>query len=156
MPINELYSKPGHLVRRANQIVVGMYMEECAEFDITPVQYACLVAARENPGVDATRISYLVALDRSTLGKVLERLEAKGLIERFGSPHDKRMKLVKLTRKGARQLADIEPCVQRAMKRFLGRLPSNDQQTFMRILARLVELNNESSRAPLRMVVSND
>ncbi len=54
MSMDDLYAKPGHLIRRAHQIVVGMFMEECAAFDITPVQYACLVAARENPGLDGT------------------------------------------------------------------------------------------------------
>jgi len=111
---------------------------------------------RQNPGIDATRLSYVIAFDRSTLGQVLERLEAKGIIERFSSPHDKRVKLVKLSQDGARLLAAVEPCVCRAMERLLGRLAPEDQQSFMRILTRLVELNNESSRAPLRIVASND
>ena len=156
MTMDILYSKPGHLIRRAHQIVVGMFMEECAEFDITPVQYACLGVLREHPGIDATRISYLIAFDRSTLGQVLERLEAKKLIERTGSPHDKRVKLVKLTREGARLLAAVEPCVGRAMKRLLGRLPLEEQQNFMRTITLLVELNNEYSRAPLRVVSGNE
>jgi DNA-binding MarR family transcriptional regulator len=156
MTMDVIYSKPGHLIRRAHQIVVGMFMEECAEFDITPVQYGCLAALHEHPGIDATRISYLIAFDRSTLGQVLERLETKGLIQRTGSPHDKRVKLVKLTREGARLLAAVEPCVNRAMKRLLGRLPLEEQRNFMRTLTLLVELNNEYSRAPLRVVSSNE
>jgi DNA-binding MarR family transcriptional regulator len=98
----------------------------------------------------------LIAFDRSTLGQVLERLETKGLIQRTGSPHDKRVKLVKLTREGARLLAAVEPCVNRAMKRLLGRLPLEEQRNFMRTLTLLVELNNEYSRAPLRVVSSNE
>ena len=39
MAMDDLYTKPGHLIRRAHQIVVGMFMEECAEHDLTPVQY---------------------------------------------------------------------------------------------------------------------
>ncbi|QND72888.1 MarR family winged helix-turn-helix transcriptional regulator [Tardiphaga robiniae] len=153
MSINELYTKPGHLIRRANQIIVGMFVEECSNFDITPVQYACLVAIQENPdGVDATRISHLIAFDRSTLGQVLDRLEAKKLITRTGSPDDRRMKLAKVTKQGTRLLEVVEPAVQRAMDRFLGRLPSSDQRAFIRIMTRLVEVNNEFSRAPLRVV----
>ena len=71
---------PGHLIRRAQQIAVAIFMEECAAYDLTPVQYAALVAIRENPGTDATRLSSLIALDRSTLGNVLERLEARKLV----------------------------------------------------------------------------
>src|SRR5882762_4875440 len=88
MSMDDVYQKPGHLIRRAQQIAVSIFLEECAPLDITPVQYAALVTVRENPGIDATRLSALVAFDRSTLGNVLERLESKGLIVRIGSTED--------------------------------------------------------------------
>ena len=77
MHLRDLYTQPGHLIRRAQQIAVALFIEECAEFDLTPVQYAALVADQEHPGIDATRLSALIAFDRSTLGNVLERLEAR-------------------------------------------------------------------------------
>ena len=95
MSMDDVYSKPGHLIRRAQQIAVALFMEECATFDITPVQYAALVAIREHAAIDATRVSALVAFDRSTIGSVLERLEAKGLIERTNSRQDKRVKTLR-------------------------------------------------------------
>src|SRR5262245_47087821 len=84
----DLSGKPGHLIRRLQQIAVAIFMEECADHDITPVQYAAMVAIRDNPGLDATRIAALIAFDRATLGNVLERLEAKGTIARRPSETD--------------------------------------------------------------------
>src|ERR671930_2771448 len=101
MSMKQLYGNPGHLIRRAHQIAVALFMEECERFDITPVQYALLLAVRENPGVDATRLSALIAFDRSTLGSVLERLEAKDLIERRPGRADRRTKRLQLTHAGA-------------------------------------------------------
>ena len=72
-----LYAMPGHLIRRVQQISSALFAEECGNFDLTSVQYAALVAIRANPQVDATRLSALIAFDRSTLGDVLERLEAR-------------------------------------------------------------------------------
>jgi DNA-binding MarR family transcriptional regulator len=152
--MDDLYSKPGHLIRRGQQIAVAIFMEECARFDITPVQYASLVAIRENQNLDATRLSALVAFDRSTLGNVLERLEAKGLIERTGSPQDKRVKVLRLTPGGARVLREVEPAVVKAQERILAPLKPEDRRRFVALLAQLVELNNEASRAPLRVVSS--
>lgn len=154
MSMDDLYSKPGHLIRRGQQIAVAIFMEECARFDITPVQYASLVAIRENQNLDATRLSALVAFDRSTLGNVLERLEAKGLIERTGSPQDKRVKVLRLTPGGARVLREVEPAVVKAQERILAPLKPEDRRRFVALLAQLVELNNEASRAPLRVVSS--
>ena len=149
--MDDIYHMPGHLIRRAQQIAVSIFLEECAPIDLTPVQYAALVTVRENPGVDATRLSALVAFDRSTLGNVLERMEAKALILRSGSKDDKRIKVLHLSPKGERVLQDAEPLAQRAQERILAPLVPEDREVFMRMLAQLVELNNDASRVPLRL-----
>ena len=149
--MDDLYSKPGYLFRRAQQIAVAIFMEECAAQALTPVQYAALVAIREHAGLDATRLSALVAFDRSTLGDVLERLEQRGLILRQPSPQDKRVKLLFPTPRGRKLLTEVMPAMERAQARMLAPLMPGDRQTLLRLLGELVEANNEVSRAPLRM-----
>jgi len=149
--VDDLYNMPGHLIRRAQQIGVAIFMEECSEYDITPVQYACLRALKDHPNVDATRLSAIVAFDRSTIGSVLERLEIKKLIQRCPSPDDKRIKLLRLDASGARLLAALEPALKRVQKRILEPLDARSRRTFIDLLTRLVHLNNEASRAPLRL-----
>src|SRR5258705_3664756 len=80
------------------QTAVAIFVEECKAYDLTPVQYAALVAIRTHPGIDATRLSAVIAFDRSTLGNVIERLEAKQLIERKPSRDDRRGKLASFTK----------------------------------------------------------
>jgi DNA-binding MarR family transcriptional regulator len=148
--MDAVYTKPGYLFRRMQQIAVAIFMEECRAFDLTPVQYAALVAIQTHPGIDATRLSATIAFDRSTLGSVIERIEAKGLVERKPSPDDKRIKLLHLTRSGAALLREIVPAVDRAQARMLEPLKPGDRKTLMALLLELVDLNNESSRVPLR------
>ena len=141
---------PGHLIRRAQQIAVAIFMEECVEFDLTPVQYAALVAIHENPGTDATRLSSLIAFDRSTLGNVLERLETRKLVTRYPSSDDKRIKLLKLTPGGAALAKRAECAVLAAQERILAPLRPADRAKLMELLDQLVELNNDASRVPQR------
>jgi len=148
--MDAVYTAPGYLFRRMQQIAVAIFMEECKAFDLTPVQYAALIAIRTHPGIDATRLSAVIAFDRSTLGSVIERLEAKGHIERKPSREDKRVKLLHLTRAGASVLRDIMPSVDRAQARMLEPLKPADRKTLLVLLAQLVDLNNEASRVPLR------
>ena len=150
LTMDAVYTKPGYLFRRMQQIAVAIFMEECRAFDLTPVQYAALVAIQTHPGIDATRLSAVIAFDRSTLGSVIERIEAKGLVERKPSPDDKRIKLLHLTRSGAALLREIVPAVDRAQARMLEPLKPADRKTLMALLSELVDLNNESSRVPLR------
>ena len=150
LTMDAVYTKPGYLFRRMQQIAVAIFVEECRAYDLTPVQYAALVAIRTHPGIDATRLSAVIAFDRSTLGNVIERLEAKQLIERKLSRQDKRVKLLYLTKTGAALLRDIMPSVDRAQARMLQPLKPADRRTLMALLTQLVDLNNESSRVPLR------
>jgi DNA-binding MarR family transcriptional regulator len=81
---------------------------------------------------------------------VIERLEAKRHIERRPAAEDKRVKLLYLTRAGGALLREIVPSVDRAQVRMLQPLKPADRKTLMALLTRLVDLNNESSRVPLR------
>ncbi len=148
--MDAVYSAPGYLFRRMQQIAVALFMEECRPFDLTPVQYAALVAIRTHPGIDATRLSAVIAFDRSTLGSVIERLEAKNYVERKPAREDKRVKLLHLTRTGANVLREIIPSVDRAQARMLQPLKPADRKALLALLAQLVDLNNEASRVPLR------
>jgi DNA-binding MarR family transcriptional regulator len=148
--MDAVYTAPGYLFRRMQQIAVAIFVEECKAFDLTPVQYAALIAIHTHPGIDATRLSAVIAFDRSTLGSVIERLEAKKLIERRPSPEDKRIKLLDLTRAGTALLRDITPSVDRAQMRMLQPLKPGDRKTLLALLTQLVDLNNEASRVPLR------
>jgi MarR family transcriptional regulator, lower aerobic nicotinate degradation pathway regulator len=148
--MNELYGMPGHLVRRVHQISTALFAEECGKFDLTSVQYAALVAIRENPNVDATRVSALIAFDRSTIGNVLERLEGKGLVLRSPSPDDKRVKLLRLSAEGVQVLDRVEPAVRRVQERLLAPLAIGDRNTLIRLLAQLADVHNEVAPAPLR------
>ena len=148
--MDAVYTKPGYLFRRMQQIAVSIFVEECREFDLTPVQYAALVAIQTHPGIDATRLSAVIAFDRSTLGSVIERLESKGHVERKPSGEDKRVKLLHLTKAGAALLRSIIPSVDRAQARMLAPLRPADRKMLMTLLSQLVDLNNEVSRVPLR------
>src|ERR1700712_48292 len=105
--MDAVYTKPGYLFRRMQQIAVAIFVEECRAYDLTPVQYAALVGIRTHPGIDATRLSAVIAFDRSTLGNVIERLESKAWVERKPSRDDKRVQLLHLTKSGAAQLREI-------------------------------------------------
>jgi DNA-binding MarR family transcriptional regulator len=148
--MDAVYTAPGYLFRRMQQIAVALFIEECRDFDLTPVQYAALIAIRTHPGIDATRLSAVIAFDRSTLGSVIERLEAKEFIERKPAAEDKRVKLLYLTKAGNNLLCDIMPSVDRAQVRMLQPLKPADRKTLLTLLGQLVDLNNEASRVPLR------
>src|SRR3982074_3820953 len=141
---------PGYRFRRMQQIAVSIFVEECKAHDLTPVQFAALVAIHTHPGIDVTRLSAVIAFDRSTLGNVIERLGTKQYIERKPPREGKPVKLRYLTKAGAALLRDIMPSVDRAQARMLQPLKPADRKTLLALPTQLVDPNNEASRVPLR------
>jgi DNA-binding MarR family transcriptional regulator len=150
MALEDMVEMPGHLIRRAQQIAVARFLEECIGFGLTPVQYAALVCLHDVPGTDATRLAAQIAFDRSTIGNVIERMEAKGWIERYVSPADRRAKLLRLTSAGEALLRAAEPSVELAQQKILAPLSLAERAELMRLLAKLVELNKHAIR-PARL-----
>ncbi|TDQ44332.1 MarR family winged helix-turn-helix transcriptional regulator [Tepidicella xavieri] len=139
---------PGHAIRRLHQIAVGIFHQEVEGFHLTPLQYGALWTVREQPGIDQRTLARLIALDTSTTAGVVDRLEARGLLQRRLSAQDRRVRLLHITEAGQALLAEAEPAVARAQALILAPLTGPQQRTFMRLLLRLVEENNAFSRAP--------
>lgn len=146
-----IYEKPGHLIRRLQQISFALFMDETRDFEITPVQYSAILAIDNHPGIDQTALCNIIAFDRSTIGDVVTRLERKKLIKRIPGEDDRRTKRLYITSAGRQLIRDIEPAVQLTQKRILEPLKINERAAFVQMLKQLVHINNEHSRAPLRI-----
>jgi len=147
-PIVDLGDLPGHHIRRLHQIAVAIFLQETEAAGVTPVQYAVLQAAANQPGIDQRTLARSVGLDTSTTAGVIDRLEARGLLQRDSSPDDRRVRLLSLTDDGRVLLAAVWPAMQRAQERILEPLHKAERKEFMRMVRTLVTANNELSRAP--------
>lgn len=129
---------PGHLIRRAHQLAVAVFMEETAAFDVTPVQFAILNALIDDPGEDQVTLAARVAFDAATSGSVIGRLEAKGWIRRQPDAHDRRRKLIWVTPEGERVALSMKRAVARAQTRILSGLDEAERRQFVSLLGKLV------------------
>jgi MarR family transcriptional regulator, lower aerobic nicotinate degradation pathway regulator len=143
-----LQALPGHLIRRLQQIAVGLFLEETAEHELTPVQFAALSAVSAAPSIDQRTLARRIGFDTSTIGGVIDRLERRGLMQRQTSPTDRRVRLLCVTDSGEKLLRDVQPLMLRAQERILGPLTPADREHFMRLLQQLVDGNAGAARAP--------
>ncbi|MDO9479346.1 MAG: MarR family transcriptional regulator [Hydrogenophaga sp.] len=144
----DIDQQPGHAIRRLHQISVGIFLQEAGDLGITPVQYAALQVVGNQPGIDQRTLARNIALDASTTGGVVDRLEVRGWLERKTSPEDRRARQLTLTLSGEQALRDAVPVMLRAQEQILAPLTDSQRTTFMELLQQLVTQNNELSRAP--------
>lgn len=145
-PDMPLWARPGFLVRRLHQIHYALFFEECAEFDITPVQYGLLTTLSLNPDLDQNSLCRELGIDRTNMADVLARLARRGLLERRRGKEDKRMVLTRLTPAGQRLTEEMYKAMQRAQERLLQPIPASERKTFIATLVRLIDGNNHLGR----------
>lgn len=147
-PAVNIDEQPGHCIRRLQQISVGIFLQALGDTGITPVQYAALQTVANQPGIDQRTLARTIALDASTTGGVVDRLEQRGALERRTAPQDRRARQLWITEAGARLLAEAVPAMLDAQRQILAPLTERQQAEFMRLLRILVDENNALSRAP--------
>lgn len=145
----DLYEQPGHLMRRAQQIAVSMFHGVIGTH-VTPVQYAVLRILQDHPDIDQNTLANLCALDTSTTAALAVRLEERGLVERVVLPTNRKFRRVRLTAEGRSLLNELVPAVHELRRQMLASLDPAEQEVFMHLLKKFVNLNNEQSRAPFR------
>jgi DNA-binding MarR family transcriptional regulator len=142
-----LWARPGYLLRRLHQIHYALFFEECARFDITPVQYGLLSTLAINPDLDQNSLGRELGIDRTNVADVLNRLERRGLLERRRGPNDRRTVLTRLTPAGEQLTKRMYPAMQRAQDRLLKPLLREERNAFVITLIRLIDGNNHLGRA---------
>ena len=137
---------PGHLIRRAHQVAVAIFMEETGAFDVTPVQFAILNTLIDEPGEDQVTLAGKVAFDAATFGSVIGRLEAKGWVRRQPDAVDKRRKLLWITPEGQAAAAQMKRAVAKAQLRITAPLDNGEREQLLALLGKLVA-GHEASAA---------
>lgn len=129
---------PGHQIRRAHQLSVAIFMDETAEYEVTPVQFAILNALIDDPGEDQVTLAGRVAFDAATSGSVIGRLEAKGWVRREADPGDRRRKLLWVTPEGEKVALQMKRAVGKVQSRLLGPLDEAERAQFGALLGKLI------------------
>lgn len=148
-----LHHSPGPLIRRVHQIGVSIFADEFEGTDITPLQFSILWTLDAHPGFDQITLAQAVALDRTTCSNIVSRLDQRGYIRREVDPNNKRAKLVYLTSKGKEIFHSVEPAMEKVQKKLIQPLSPVERKTFLKLLRKLAESNNELSRAPMRYMI---
>jgi len=146
-----LTSMPGHLLRRCQQIGVAIFLEECAEFELTPLQFAVLQTLANGGAQDQVSLGGATAMDRSSIALVVGKLERRKLVRRVRSKQDQRAKIVSISAKGKDLLRRVLPAVEAAQQRIFAPLDSAESSQLLALLLKLAEGNNTLSRAPQKL-----
>lgn len=133
-----LDKSPSHLLHRALQLALDIYVEELGAGGITQRQFAVLSAVEADEGLTQTDLVKITGIDRSTLADMAARMITKGLLERERSASDARANAVRLTQAGRETLDGARPKMAAADARLMRLLSATKREALVSSLRDLI------------------
>jgi len=113
----------------------GHFFAIAGEFELSPPQVMALRSLDPERPMPMSELAGVMACDNSNVTGIVDRLEARGLVERQVAEHDRRVKMLAVTEAGAQMreqllarmyaapeaLAALSPADQRALRDLLRR-----------------------------------
>ena len=142
----ELTEFVGYRLRLAQIAAYREFEGSLQRHGIAPRYLGLLGIIAENPGQPQSRLAEAIALKRSSLVPIIDRLEADGLVERRPSPADRRYKSVWLTAKGRKIVAELTAKARAHEDRLLQGFTDRERKMLQALLGRVVaNLNRRSN-----------
>jgi MarR family transcriptional regulator for hemolysin len=98
----------------------------------------CVLSTALGGQYTQTELARMVGLDKTTMVVTLDELEAAGLAKRVPASHDRRARVVAVTKAGERKVREAEEIVGRIQDDVLATLPARQREVLMEALRTLV------------------
>jgi MarR family transcriptional regulator, multiple antibiotic resistance protein MarR len=112
---------------------------DLAPLDITAAQYI-IISVLAKRGVDsAAQLCKDLSYDAGAMTRMIDRLEAKGLISRTRCPEDRRLVNLELTHAGLAALPKLRECSVRVLNHFLRGFSPTEARQLEGFLVRMLQ-----------------
>lgn len=129
----------GLLTNHTNRKIIRYLNSRLEQYDITIEQWGVLLKLSQSHQVNQKQLADRVDKDPSTLLRILDILERKGLVERRQSIDDRRYFYPHLTGKGRNLKETVVPFIESEFAKILQGIPNQKIDIFVEVLIQLSE-----------------
>jgi len=137
MDLGTLAGLLGFHVRMAQAVIYRDFAAAVAGLDLTQKQFAVLELLAANPGASQIDLGATLGTDRATMMALVDRLAARGWVERAVSANDRRRQELRLTQTGQAGLSEARQLVVAHEARLLADISPAERQLVIDVLGRL-------------------
>ena len=132
-----LGSNLGWLLSQASYALATELGAALEPLGISPRSY-CVLATAMSGEHSQTELTHLVGMDKTTMVVTLDALEEAGLAERRPSAHDRRARVIAVTKQGEKTVAKARELIEAVQADILSSLPAAERKRFLASLDSLV------------------
>jgi DNA-binding MarR family transcriptional regulator len=125
------------LIHQVSRELTTALERRLAPHDITTQQAALLINAARGE-TSPKRLTALLGTDTAGMTRLLDRLEAKGLVKRHSNPGDRRAIIIEVTQKGRALAPAVAPAFGRTAQQLLTGLSAAEVHQLTALLQRML------------------
>ena len=129
----------GFLLKEVSRRYVDRFEVRAREISLNLAQAKALVRLEKNEGVSQARLAELAEVDAMAMVRILDRMEAEGLLERRPDPADRRARCLYLTAKAKPILGEIWRLSEEIRAEIFAGVNKEEREQFMNVLERVYD-----------------
>jgi len=137
----------GYTMTDVARLLRTVFERRVRSLGLTRAQWVTIARLHRRPGLSQSEVADVLEIEKATAGRLVDRMEAKGWIERRADPLDRRINRLHLTDEAQRMHAVIWPIAQETVDDALSDLSSSERRTFSNLMrtvkSRLLELADD-------------
>ena len=133
-----IHESIGFLQRQLRIAMERAIDAEMSEHDLTGVQWGPLLMIEHGLGTTAADLARAASVDTGAMTRMLDRLQAKGLVNRARCPKDRRVVQLQLTSEGRRLCRRIPYGLSRVFNSLLHGFTAEELDTFKSLTRRML------------------
>ncbi|AKR58500.1 MarR family transcriptional regulator [Youhaiella tibetensis] len=149
MPGTSTYAPLGYLLHDVARLMRRRFDEHARNHQLTLPQWRALAQLAHSDSLSQVTLAGLVEADPMTLSGIIDRMEAKNLVERVPDPDDNRAKLIRLTPEGRALVEQMKELAGPIRDRAMAGISDQDIEATIRTLSRIRE-NLNSQPVPVK------
>jgi DNA-binding MarR family transcriptional regulator len=130
----------GYLIKKAQMALHRTIDSKMSELDLTAMQWAPLLfISLAKTSSTAADLSRCLGVETSSMTRMLDRLEGKGLLTRKRSEDDRRVIFLELTEEGQRLVSEVPFLIADSLNHHLRGFTKEEVDSFKSMLRRITE-----------------
>lgn len=134
-PDDEFYI--GYMISDVGRLMRTVFERRIRQFGLTRAQWIVITRTYRRPGLNQSEIADLLEVEKASAGRLIDRMEVNGWIERRADKSDRRMNRLFLTAKARRLHSQIWPIAEQTVDDALADLPVAERAALQRALLKM-------------------
>jgi len=142
----------GYSITDVGRLLRTVFERRVRAFGLTRAQWLVIARVHHRPGLSQSEVADLLEIEKASAGRLIDRMQAKGWLERRDDSNDRRINRMHLTPAAERLHAAIWPIAEATVDAALGDITAEERrqltQLMTRVKTRLLALAAHDPGAP--------